>query len=458
MRRASHLLTAALALAAALTAHGQIVMDGKLGAAGALSGPAFQITSDLGRQMGANLFHSFSQFNLSQGQSATFSGPANVQNILARVTGGSASSIDGTLRSTITGANLFLLNPNGILFGPNATLDVSGSFVASTADYFKLADGGRFDARNPDNSVLTAAPVEKFGFLGTATSGIQVQGSRLAVGSGKTLGLVAGEITIVGGQLIAPSGAVYLAGKAAEGEIALAPDFTSAVPALTDGSIAILSGSSITVEGLSAGSIGIQAGAILVDASTLSVRAEAAQPTTARPGSGLGILAGVLGMANGSSAISSSAGQADGGGVTVLATGVAINGYGSPTTLGSEVAVGGSARGGAVQITADTVELYYGGRINSVTRGTGAGGSITVNASIALADMIGPFYTQTGFYAQGEATGPAGNITLTLGPGSLVFDPGTLILRRGAEISSVSSGGGATGNLTVEASGVLLDG
>ena len=143
----------------------QIVLDGTLGRAGALSGPAYQITADLGRQVGPNLFHSFGQFNLVQGESATFSGPNSVQNILARVTGSSPSSIDGLLQSTIPGANLFFINPFGVMFGPHAQVSVSGSFTVSTASYLKLADGGRFDGVNPANDVLTSAPVAEFGFL-----------------------------------------------------------------------------------------------------------------------------------------------------------------------------------------------------------------------------------------------------------------------------------------------------
>ena len=112
---------------------GQVVMDGSLGRAGALSGPAYLVTPDLGRQTGGNLVHSFNQLNLVKGESAAFSGPASVQNILARVTGG-ASSIDGKLSSTIAGANRYLLNPAGVMFGQNASLDVTGSFVVSTAD------------------------------------------------------------------------------------------------------------------------------------------------------------------------------------------------------------------------------------------------------------------------------------------------------------------------------------
>ena len=103
----------------------QIVLDGTLGPTGALPGPDYAITADLGQQHGGNLFHSFGQFSIRQGESATFSGPPSVSNIISRVTGGQVSTIDGMLRSTILGANLYLLNPAGVLFRENARLDVS---------------------------------------------------------------------------------------------------------------------------------------------------------------------------------------------------------------------------------------------------------------------------------------------------------------------------------------------
>ncbi|MDM8558778.1 filamentous hemagglutinin N-terminal domain-containing protein, partial [Candidatus Parabeggiatoa sp. HSG14] len=117
-------------------------------------GPDYLIGADLGQQMEGNLFHSFQDFNLNSLESATFSGPNSVQNILSRVTGGNPSNIDGLIRSTIPNADFYFLNPNGIMFGPNAQLDVQGSFHASTADYLRLGDGGRFDARYPSDSLL----------------------------------------------------------------------------------------------------------------------------------------------------------------------------------------------------------------------------------------------------------------------------------------------------------------
>src|SRR5262249_21688725 len=127
--------------------------------------------------VGGNLFHSFSQFNLNNSQSATFTGPSNVQNILARVTSGSPSSIDGTIRSNIQGASLFFMNPAGVLFGQHAQLDVSGSFAVTTANYLNLVGGGRFNANLGGGDVLTSAPVGAFGFLNSAPAAVSFTGS-----------------------------------------------------------------------------------------------------------------------------------------------------------------------------------------------------------------------------------------------------------------------------------------
>src|SRR5690242_3949821 len=96
----------------AATSLADVVTDGSVGAVRSLAGPNYQITSDLGRQVGGNVFHSFTRLNLVSGEAATFSGPGSITNIIGRVTGGAPSSIDGTIRSTIPGANLFLTNPS----------------------------------------------------------------------------------------------------------------------------------------------------------------------------------------------------------------------------------------------------------------------------------------------------------------------------------------------------------
>src|SRR5215210_3201479 len=126
-----------LALAqAAGSVSGQVVTDGSLGAAGPVAkvNGTYSIPESLGRRHGSNLFHSFSRLDLAAGETASFSGPPDVSNVLARVTGGQPSSIDGTLRCTIPGASFYLVNPAGVVFGPNASIDVSGSFAVTTAD------------------------------------------------------------------------------------------------------------------------------------------------------------------------------------------------------------------------------------------------------------------------------------------------------------------------------------
>jgi len=173
-------------------ANAEITTDGSLGAAKALSGPEYQINADLGKQTGANLFHSFGKFNINTGESATFSGPASVQNTISRVTGGK-SWIDGLISSEIAGANLYFLNPAGVMFGPNASLDITGSFHVSTAVYLRLGNDGIFHALHPENSILSVAPPSAFGFLSDKSAPISFQGSRISVKEWKTLSVIGGD-------------------------------------------------------------------------------------------------------------------------------------------------------------------------------------------------------------------------------------------------------------------------
>ena len=113
----------------------QIIRDGTIGPSGpqTLIGPNYRIDSTLGAIKSANgttnLFHSFSEFNVQTGQSATFTNSLGVtiNNILSRVTGNNPSNINGLLASEIPGANIYLLNPRGVIFGPNASLDIGAT-------------------------------------------------------------------------------------------------------------------------------------------------------------------------------------------------------------------------------------------------------------------------------------------------------------------------------------------
>lgn len=197
-----------------------------------------------GTTAGNNLFHSFEQFSIPSGNSSYFNNTSNIQNIFSRVTGSSVSIIDGAIKANGT-ANLFLLNPNGIIFGPNASLNIGGSFLGSTADYFQFSDGSKFSAVEPQTTpLLTISRPLGLGF-GLNPGQIYVQGNghelrvadpTIAVGSplvgsgessmglrtdqGETLALIGGQVTLDGGILTAPSGQIQI-GSVAGGIVGL---------------------------------------------------------------------------------------------------------------------------------------------------------------------------------------------------------------------------------------------
>ena len=173
---------------------GQVVVDSSFSSGQALVGPNFQIPDSLGKAVGGNLFHSFTEFNVQTGGSATFTGPNAINNILGRVTGGNVSEIDGLIKSDIPGANLYMMNPNGFLFGENARVDVDGAFTVSSRNRINLGKDGVFLAADPDKSVFTSSSPQAFGFLGGNPAGkITFNGTRLVTG---------GDINFAGGEVL----------------------------------------------------------------------------------------------------------------------------------------------------------------------------------------------------------------------------------------------------------------
>lgn len=475
--------TLALAVSAG-SAWAQVTLDGTLGRAGALPGPNYAITADLGQQVGGNLFHSFGTFSILPGESATFSGPASVSNILGRVTGGQVSQINGMVRSTIPGASLYLLNPAGILFGEQAQLNVPGSVHISTADTLRLSDGGRFDARTPANSVLTVAPVEAFGFLGDTPGRIQADGSRLQVPRGQTLSLIGGDLSLTNSTLYAPGGRLNIAAVGSAGEVlptanglelrgfnalgAFTLAQTTAERPMVDmgepfGSVEIgnldtssAGGGNIFIRGgqwlnqggwVFADTYGARDGGRIEATLSGEMRFESgARLTSATLDEGRGgeiiLDVGTLTI-NGGAFVSTAAwydSQGDGGDLTVNAReAVTLTGY---STLSADALEGSIGNAGAVRVTTPVLILREGGAIQSMTYGSGNGGLVRLDAGALTVDSGAYISTAT------QSTGNAGEIRVTTP---------VLTLSQGATIQSEAQGSGAAGAVTVDAGALTVD-
>ena len=165
-----------------------------------------------------NLFHSFTEFNVTEATRVYFANPDGITNIFSRITGGNISEILGTL-GVNGAANLFLLNPNGIIFGNNARLDVNGSFLATTGESFVFENGLSFSSSNPQAPPLLTINVP-FGIqYGAATNPLQVQESTLETKPGARLSLLGGELILNNAVISAPGGRVNLGGLSEAGII-----------------------------------------------------------------------------------------------------------------------------------------------------------------------------------------------------------------------------------------------
>jgi len=178
------------------------------------------IKAEYGKIAGNNLFHSFKEFNLELREKATFAGPNHIQNIFSRVTGNNLSIINGTISSTIDGANLYFLNPHGIFLGKNAILDISGSLYIGTPQYIKMENGDRFEM-NLSNSLISASNPESFGFLEADSGIIHLDHSDIHVGLKKNITIISSSIYMNNSIINAPEGDIHLASIASEKEISL---------------------------------------------------------------------------------------------------------------------------------------------------------------------------------------------------------------------------------------------
>ncbi len=434
-----------------LTATAQIIPDNTLGSENSVVTPNVTIRGissdriDGGAVRGDNLFHSFQEFNVDVRRGAYFSNPDSIVNILTRVTGDNVSNILGTL-GVLGNANLFLINPNGIVFGPHARLDVGGSFFASTADGILFENGIEFAARNPEAPPLLTINiplglnirenpgtivnqtllqfVDSDGNIPTATS------SGLYVPAEETIALIGGEVRFAGGVIVSRGSHLELGGLSEPGIVELNPGGSLNFPLNVQRANVSLTNSAVArVDGNPGGHIAINARNLEISG-------------------GSQVLNGVRGVSSLLSIGEEESLDAE----PSQAGDIRINATESVTLIDQNTAIGNSVfekatgNAGNIDIQAYSLSLRDGAFISTSTLGNGNGGNLTVRTTDI--ELIGAFAGLAALVER-EATGNGGTLTI---------NTQRLLLRNGGFISTGTSGNGNAGNLTIVAIDVELDG
>ena len=409
----------------------QVTPDGTLNTIVSQSGNKFTITN--GSAANSNLFHSFQQFSVPTGTSAIFDlvNTPNISTIFSRVTGGSISRIDGVIQTINSNSpvSLFLINPSGIVFGPNAQLNIGGSFVGTTANSIKFADGVEFNASKTTAPPLLTINVPVGLQFGQNSGAIAVQNSingisqnplGLQVSSGKTLALLGNNINIAGGVLKTVNGSIKL-GSVQSGEVRLSP--TSQGWTFDYSNVEELSDIQLTQQAQVSGS-GLGSSAIQMQGKNISFLEGSVVSTLNQ---------GVLSSDR----------------ITINATGLfTLAGTNQAGTQSTQLASNtvGMGQGGNITILTKQLLLRDGGQIKSQNFSWGQGGNIVVKASESISGIgfnsVNPLVT-TSIQAASAGFGKGGNLTLSTQK---------LTLTNGASIGSVVLRTSDGGNVQIDAS------
>jgi len=459
-----------------LTSGAEVVFDGTLGPGGSLSGD-FEIPDSFGTQVGPNLFHSFSVFNVNAGESATFTSgfSGTTDNIIARVTGGSLSTIDGRLASSIPGADLWLINPGGVVIGDNASVALPGAFHVSSADYLVLEDGGRFDAINPGSSVLSMADPTAFGFLTEFAAPVIVSATELTIADAAELSLIGGDVAISGTTLNVPAGRINLAAAAGIGTIELSPDGLGFEGMTSFGNVSIDTATIVTSSD-SAGDIYIRGGEFvmqdtLFQASTVGTNAGDSGGNVVIDAAGAQIL--------GSQVTTTTFGSSDAGDIILRIDGDLLmqgrygNFQGGVFANTRDVATGD---GGNVSVTANNLTMTDGVAIGALSFGPGTGGSIDIDIQNAI-DMRGtPELFDVSILTSASASGGSGSITIDAASitmdigaafradtfdgagGSIDVHTQSLAMTAASQITVSSGGAGTSGSIVLTTGDTSISG
>ena len=456
-----------------------ISTDGTVGPSTSLSGPDYQITDSLGTTVGTNLFHSFHTFSIAESESATFSGPDGIKNIISRVTGGDITSIDGPLRSEVGTASFYFLNPAGIVFGENAKLNVPGDFHVSTADGVRFADGALFSS-SLEGSTLTSSLPESFAYLKPQAARIEFNGCELSFAQDAKVSLSGGELEFTNSTVRLENGELRIS---AMGDVAGTVSLDGDLADQGSGDVSLFS-TDLDTGGNGGGFISLNGGDMTVNSSDLNadnegsidreggIRIKSSKLTIvdswltadAHDEGNAGTVDirvdGLLELINGGQ-ISSSTWEwaiGDAGSVTVKAGQMTIDGQGEYeqfTGIWSEAYSYFAGTAGTVDIRVDgLLELMNGAQISSSTWTTGDAGSVTVKAGQMTIDGHGEYGQFTGIWSDAESysEGNGGRVDITVA--------GQLELLNGAEISSSiwEWTTGDAGSVVVKAGQLKIDG
>ena len=447
--------------------------------------PTVQI--DGGARRGGNLFHSFSQFSVPTGGSAYFNNAADVQNIFSRVTGRSSSNIDGLIRANGT-ANLFLLNPNGILFGPNASLNIGGSFVGTTANAIGFPNGEVFssDATQPlPSQLLTVNPNALFFNQLTPQPIVnrsRFDGNGLQVPVRQNLLLVGGFVQFDNGRIASPGAYVELVGVGGVGTVGLSTtseDWQLSIPnTVMRADVSLSNDSRINVLGNEGGSIavtvqnvslseesrfrvgidadsgfaGAQTGGIQIDATETvnlfnagSIRTEVLPRGKGNVGD-MTITTGSLFLTGGSRLIAAVTGQGNIGRVTINARDTVS--FAKLSYVRGTVETTGIGSNGGISITTGSLALTEGSQLVFNTSGQGNAGDITIHAR----DRVS--VDGDGIFSDRAVASSIFSRVISSGVGrggNLVITTGSLALTNGGAVNTATDGQGNAGSVTIQA-------
>ncbi|MBF0204875.1 MAG: filamentous hemagglutinin N-terminal domain-containing protein [Desulfamplus sp.] len=428
--------------------HADISTDGSLGAAQSLTGPDYAIPETLGTLKGNNLFHSFEKFSIKTEESATFTGSDSIQNIISRVTGGETSNIDGTLRSNIGTADFYFINPSGVIFGQNAKVDVPAAFHVSTGNELKFADGASFKASKSEQSTLTQAAPEAFGFLGTQSASIEINGKDIEI-NGSMLSFApeskvsltsSKDITIKGAKIGTEEKQAILVNEGGEIELTAKGDL-------------LMENAIIYVSGNGGGNVAVKA----VNAKSIGTTIAADNTGDNNADKGVDIAVdNKLEVLDGSVISSSTWSKGDSGSVSIKAGEMKIDGQANRDITGVISNALTDSEGNAGQVILSIkglLELLNGGVILSDTRAKGNAGRVTINVDQMTIDRQGNDLQFTGVASRARAAnseGKAGTVTITAA--------GLLQILNGAAISSSTWSKGDAGDVKVNAGDMKIDG